>query len=280
VLHTGRHYDDDLSDEALLYHYPLTGRPGGRDAADVAATKAAARLALPVFVILQTGSTRTVRKAWISAWDDEERLFLVEFAPAPVPRESPPTDDQPFVMFEEHDEVMRLVRGRPNQQRFKLQVLHRYGGQCALREVTAPELVQAAHLVPDSDRGSSDPRNGLPLCSNHRLALDRGLVAIDPPTRNIVVLGGHTARALGVLRSSLDHLPAQRGACVMPRRSTGAVVVRERRTGRVYALRFTAYGRREYLTLGGEAEAPLPPAKGGGDELAYGTSLNGGVVAT
>jgi hypothetical protein len=47
LLHTGRHYDDDLSDEALIYHYPSTDRPPGRDAAEVAATKAAGRLASP-----------------------------------------------------------------------------------------------------------------------------------------------------------------------------------------------------------------------------------------
>jgi integrase len=35
----------------------------------------------------------------------------------------------------------------------------------------------------------------------------------------------------------------------MARRATGQVVVREGKRGRVYALRFRAYGRREYLTL-------------------------------
>ena len=31
VLHTGRHYPDELSDEGLIYHYPQTDRSGGRD---------------------------------------------------------------------------------------------------------------------------------------------------------------------------------------------------------------------------------------------------------
>jgi hypothetical protein len=34
MLHTGRHYADDLSDAALLYHYPQTNRPRGRDDSD------------------------------------------------------------------------------------------------------------------------------------------------------------------------------------------------------------------------------------------------------
>jgi hypothetical protein len=36
----------------------------------------------------------------------------------------------------------------------------------------------------------------------------------------------------------------------MPRRATGQVVVDERRTSPVYAIRFTAQGRRQYVTLG------------------------------
>jgi len=37
----------------------------------------------------------------------------------------------------------------------------------------------------------------------------------------------------------------------MARQATGAVLEREGKRGRTYALRFRAYGRREYLTLGG-----------------------------
>ncbi len=40
----------------------------------------------------------------------------------------------------------------------------------------------------------------------------------------------------------------------MARQATGQVVVRERKTSRVYALRFRAYGDRQYVTLGADAE--------------------------
>ena len=43
-----------------------------------------------------------------------------------------------------------------------------------------PDLLQAAHLVPVSRRGSFDPRNGLVLCYTHHRALGVGLFAIDP----------------------------------------------------------------------------------------------------
>jgi putative restriction endonuclease len=85
LLHTGRHYADELSADGVLYHYPRTGRPPGRDRSEVAATKAAGRLRLPVFVVTPgpTSSSRTVHKGWIEGWDDDTELFLVTFADDP-----------------------------------------------------------------------------------------------------------------------------------------------------------------------------------------------------
>ena len=48
ILHTGRHYPDDLSEDGLIYHYPATRRPPARDAAEVQATKNAGTLSLPI----------------------------------------------------------------------------------------------------------------------------------------------------------------------------------------------------------------------------------------
>ena len=39
----------------------------------------------------------------------------------------------------------------------------------------------------------------------------------------------------------------------MPRRPTGEVIERDRQSGRVFALRFRAYGKRHFITLGGSA---------------------------
>lgn len=47
VLHTGRSYADDLSETALLYHYPRTKRPAARDAGEVEALKWAGKYQVP-----------------------------------------------------------------------------------------------------------------------------------------------------------------------------------------------------------------------------------------
>jgi len=51
VLHTGSSYPDDLANDGVIYHYPTTSRPPGRGASEIEATKEAARLRLPIFVV-------------------------------------------------------------------------------------------------------------------------------------------------------------------------------------------------------------------------------------
>jgi putative restriction endonuclease len=111
-------------------------------------------------------------------------------------------------LFEDQADVFRRTRGRPNQQRSKMRVVQRYGGRCILCDSTVSEWLVAAHLVGDAEKGSNDPRNGLPLCSNHHTAFDRGLVSIDPSDLRIYVRGYITAD-LDIRRRDLTHLPAQ-----------------------------------------------------------------------
>src|SRR5215467_15794450 len=82
ILHTGRHYPDDLSEDGVIYHYPTTHRPPSRDAAEVQATKNAAALSLPIFVILPgttSAARRSVQLGWVVDFDDENRQFLIVF---------------------------------------------------------------------------------------------------------------------------------------------------------------------------------------------------------
>jgi putative restriction endonuclease len=182
LLHTGRHYADELSADGVLYHYPRTGRPPGRDRSEVSATKAAGRLRLPVFVVTPgpTASSRSIHKGWIEGWDDEAELFLVTFAEEPPPRAPGDDGESPFVLHSEITRSSRSVVARPNQQRFRFAVLKLYGPACAVCDLAVTDLLQAAHLRGKAEGGSDDPRNGLVLCALHHLAYDRGLFAIEP----------------------------------------------------------------------------------------------------
>jgi putative restriction endonuclease len=210
LLHTGRHYADELSADGVLYHYPRTGRPPGRDRSEVEATREAGRLRLPVFVVTPSvpTSSRNVHKGWIEGWDDDAEVFLVTFA-EDVPA-APPAEDgaSPFVLETEVTRTNRSVVNRPNQQRFKFAVLKLYGPACAVCDLAVADLLQAAHLRGKAERGSDDPRNGLVLCALHHVAYDRGLFAIEPTSQDVRVLpNGPDAVQLRLTRRSLHHLP-------------------------------------------------------------------------
>lgn len=211
LLHTGRHYADDLSETGILYHYPRTQRPPGRDASEVAATKRAAELALPLFVITPSQlrkSRRDVHLGWVVDWDDDDELFLVTFTDELDERHAAPEADRSeFRLFAEDRETRRVeVLARPNQQRFKFDVLARYGASCAVCDIDAPEVLDAVHLADKAVKGSDHPENGLVLCATHHRAFDRGLFAVHPETQEIHFRAG--TGDLRVTRASLAHLKA------------------------------------------------------------------------
>lgn len=211
LLHTGAHYPDELAEDGVIYHYPKARRLGGRDNSEIAATKAASVNQVPVFVITRprpTSAVRDVHLAWVEGWDDDERWFLVSFGDPP-PSESidPLTDQAPFQLRDERPRKPVEVKSRPGQHRFKFQVLRRYGSSCAMCDLRVRELLEAAHIVTDEENGSNDPRNGLVLCRNHHVALDRGLLAIHPENLEIYFRReGPSKEMLGAPRNDLRHL--------------------------------------------------------------------------
>ena len=64
---------------------------------------------------------------------------------------------------------------------FRARVVTAYRGQCAICRLQHRELLDAAHIIPDSDPGSSaEVSNGLSLCKLHHTAYDRDFLGIDP----------------------------------------------------------------------------------------------------
>jgi putative restriction endonuclease len=77
--------------------------------------------------------------------------------------------------------ITGTVKIRLHQQGFRERVLAAYKEQCALCRLRHPELLEAAHIIPDSEPGG-DPivPNGLSLCRLHHGAFDRFLIGIRP----------------------------------------------------------------------------------------------------
>lgn len=77
--------------------------------------------------------------------------------------------------------ITTVVRKRIHQSAFRERVIDAYRRQCALCRLKHKELLDAAHIVPDSDPdGEPVVSNGLSLCKLHHAAFDRHFISVRP----------------------------------------------------------------------------------------------------
>jgi len=208
LLHTGRHYDDDLEDDFAFYHYPTTKQPT-HDKNDVQSTRNVMKNELPLFYIIERGNKREVRKAFVEM-DDEKDVFLIRFGTAPKPFQGQTLEQ---VISEPFPEITRQIRKiathrvRPNQKAFSIAARKFHGTVCAFCGMDVPLLLDAAHIIPHEKDGPNDPRNSLILCATHHRAFDEGLVFIHPETLELTPGVEHISLDnAGVRVRSLTHL--------------------------------------------------------------------------
>ncbi len=81
----------------------------------------------------------------------------------------------------------RLVRQRLHQRGFRERVLAAYRDRCAMCSLRHRELLDAAHIKPDTAGGDPQVSNGLSLCKIHHAAFDIGVLGVRPDTLRIHV---------------------------------------------------------------------------------------------
>ncbi len=74
-------------------------------------------------------------------------------------------------------EVIRQVREKVRDQRFRSGVNHAYRGRCAFCGLGVG-LIEAAHIHGVKEGGPDEIDNGLCVCPTHHLAFDRGLLLV------------------------------------------------------------------------------------------------------
>ena len=75
---------------------------------------------------------------------------------------------------------LRTVKQRADQSVFRARVLTAYRKRCAVCELRHPELLDAAHIIPDSQGGPPVVRNGISMCKIHHAAFDHNIFGIRP----------------------------------------------------------------------------------------------------
>lgn len=189
LLHTGRHYDDDVDETGILYHYPTTERPASRDANEIQAIKNAKVYGIPIFVIRNLGSAKKVELAWLNDFDDTLRICVLTFHGIVPEQNSFLVKDNSFhgepVLFGPRKTTKTEVERAERDPLFKFNILKRFEGRCLITSLDVTEMLDAAHIIPVASGGTEDPNNGLLLAASVHRALDAGLWAIHPKTLKI-----------------------------------------------------------------------------------------------
>lgn len=209
VIHKGDRYPDDFDETGVIYHYPNTDRPRSRDLGEVEAVKNCSRYNLPIFVIrvsLENSRSRDVFIGYVTYWDDESEVFIIEFGERVV-GDIDQADEKNFQVKDDVETRIYVTRTQSRDAGFRIASLRRYGTKCAVCDINVVDLLDAAHIVPKSENGTNDVRNGIVLCCLHHRAYDRGLFAINPNSLEIVPIPkGPSLKMIGVIHKSIAHL--------------------------------------------------------------------------
>ena len=103
-----------------------------------------------------------------------------------------------------------LSKSRLGQQRFREEMLGRYGPRCAITGPQPPEILEAAHIRSFSSSPRHDRDNGLLLRRDLHALFDRGLIAVDPGTWTIEVAPElHRYPAIAALHGAPLNVPEE-----------------------------------------------------------------------
>lgn len=178
----GGPYDDTFDAQAGTLRYAYRGTdPRHRD--NVGLRRAMVeRAPLVYFHAIQPGRYVAAYPVFVTADDPERLRFAMQVddiaaaAGAVVGGGVLAEDSEPRRAY-----VTSTFRRRLHQVAFRERVIRAYAEACALCRLRHAELLDAAHITPDSDaEGEPVVSNGVALCKLHHAAFDRYFFAIRP----------------------------------------------------------------------------------------------------
>lgn len=176
-----RPYEDEVGYDHLFYRYRGTDLYHR----DNAGLREAMRLQTPLIYF-----HGIVPGQYLPAWpvyvvnDDPSRLIFTIRADEPLAANS--SEYPPVAGVTEESRriyATRTVLQRIHQSQFRARVLRAYVSACAVCHLRQAQLLDAAHIVPDSHGGEPIVPNGLALCKLHHAAFDSHMFGIRPDRR-------------------------------------------------------------------------------------------------
>jgi putative restriction endonuclease len=171
-------YDDAEADDGLLHYAYRTGDPWSGDNRKL---RTAMQTGQPLILFRkeQPNYLTPVMPVYVVDDEPENSQFLIAL-------------DEAFrYMGDVHDlaepqreYARRLAKQRLHQPAFRTRVLLAYETRCAICELRHGALLDAAHIVPDSEPGGvPTTSNGLSLCKIHHAAYDQNMLGVSPEYR-------------------------------------------------------------------------------------------------
>ncbi|MCC8928980.1 MAG: putative restriction endonuclease [Rhodococcus sp. (in: high G+C Gram-positive bacteria)] len=170
-----RPYEDEMGDDGLL-RYKWRGED--LDHPENRALRAAMELELPLIWFFGVGVAmyQPIFPVYLLAEEPERHQFVIipgairGLVDATSPAES---QLRRYVMAES--------KRRLHQPVFRATVMRAYETRCAVCSLAHGQLLDAAHIVPDSDEaGIPTVRNGLAMCKIHHAAYDAHIMGVSP----------------------------------------------------------------------------------------------------
>lgn len=180
----GSPYDDDFEDDGFLMYKYQGSDPNARDNVGL---REAARTRTPLiyFHSIMRGKYVPVWPVFVIEDKPLELYCRVAVDPAYINQEMETNtetvseEDESLIGVRRY--VTAFTRQRLHQTQFREEVVHAYDDQCCLCRLHHRELLDAAHIVPDSEpEGQPVVQNGLSLCKIHHAAYDANIIGISP----------------------------------------------------------------------------------------------------
>jgi hypothetical protein len=95
----------------------------------------------------------------------------------------------PAALDDERSRQVREVAVREGRDRFRTAVLEAYGSCCAITITDVPAALDAAHIAPFKGRQSNVIPNGICLRKDIHSLFDRGMLAVDEHTHQVLLAG-------------------------------------------------------------------------------------------
>jgi putative restriction endonuclease len=167
-------YDDRQVDRGFFVYAYRAGSTNG----DNRKLRAAIELSMPMILLrkLKAGLFVPIFPVFAVADDPVLHHFLIALDESLRFIDHSKNLPEPVKQYAE-----QITRRRLHQPVFRASVIRAYETRCAVCHLQHGELLDAAHILPDSDdAGLPQVSNGLSLCKIHHAAYDQNLMGIRP----------------------------------------------------------------------------------------------------